>query len=431
MVDRARLRSWLESTKTRGMALGLEQTASALASLDCQSIGHRTLHVAGSNGKGTLCAVLSAALSQENIPHLMFSSPHLIDVEERIRLNGIPVSSEQFDIALSRVYAATEANNISITFFEATFLIAMAVADAHAIDVLILETGLGGRLDATRVAKADVCAVTSLSLEHTDILGDTLTQIAREKAAIARPGSPLIVRRPPQLEVVMAVEEEARKAGSKVLDEPKLPAEVTWVDVANATTYVEEATLIARAVWPHLVTDIHQVMPALVELQWPARMHYLTSSSHQGITFLLEGAHNSSGMTRACDELRGIMPAQWVLIFGCSPQSNLEEMLAPLLKMCAKEPPQAILLTEPQGGRYPGVARSVLKGHFEPLTTTSISLHATPKDAVEACRNLLPSGGLVLSIGSLYLQGNVIETLDLDRDEVMKICAKQSKNTTQ
>lgn len=431
MVDGAGLRSWLESTKTRGMALGLEQTARALASLHCQSTEYRTLHVAGSNGKGTLCAVLSAALTHENIPHLMFSSPHLIDVEERIRLNGIPVSSEQFDMALSRVYDATEAKNISVTFFEATFLIAMAVADAHAIDVLILETGLGGRLDATRVAKADVCAVTSLSLDHTDILGDDLTQIAREKTAIARPGSPLIVRRPPQEEVVKAIEEEARKAGSKVLDEPTSPASITWVDVEQATTYFEEARLIARAVWPHLLTDSTRAMPTLAGLQWPARMQYLTSSSHKGLTFLLEGAHNSSGMARSCEELQGALPSQWVLIFGCSPQSDLKQMLAPLLEMCRNQPPQAILLTEPQGGRYPGVSRSLLERHFEGLRTTPIFLHATPREAVDACRQLLPSEGFVLSIGSLYMQGNVIESLDLDRTEAMKIGAKQSKNTTQ
>ena len=431
MVDRARLRSWLESTKTRGMALGLEQTAKALASLDCQSTNYRTVHVAGSNGKGTLCAVLSAALSQVNIPHLMFSSPHLIDVEERIRIDGIPVSSEQFDTALSRVYDATEAKNISITFFEATFLTAMAVADEQAIDVLILETGLGGRLDATRVVRADVCAITSLSLEHTEILGDSLTQIAREKAAIARPGAPLIVRQPPQEEVVIAIENEAGVAGSKVLGEASLPAVITWVDVEQASTYVEEATLMGRAVWPYLVSDSTRGMPDVTELQWPARMHYLTPSSHNGLTFLLEGAHNSSGMARACEEIRGILPPQWVLIFGCSPQSNLEEMLAPLLNMCGEQPPQAILLTEPQGGRYPGVARSVLKGHFEVLTTTSISLHATPEEAVEACQDLLPSEGFVVSIGSLYMQGNVIETFGLERTEVMKIGAKQSKNTTQ
>ena len=106
-------------------------------------------------------------------------------------------------------------------------------------------------------------------------------------------------------------------------------------------------------------------------------------------------------------------------------------MLAPLLNMCGEQPPQAILLTEPQGGRYPGVARSVLKGHFEVLTTTSISLHATPEEAVEACQDLLPSEGFVVSIGSLYMQGNVIETFGLERTEVMKIGAKQSKNTTQ
>ncbi len=431
MVDRVRLRSWLESTKERGMALGLEQTAKALASLGCRTPDYRTLHVAGSNGKGTLCAVLSAALSHEDIPNLMFSSPHLIDVEERVRLNGVPLSSEQFDMALSRVHAATEAQNISITFFEATFLVAMAVADAHSIDVLILETGLGGRLDATRVAKADVCAVTSLSRDHTEILGKELALIAREKAAIARPGAPLIVRRPSQEDVVRAIMDEATHAGSMVLGEQQDTALVTWVDIDPTLSYLEEAKQMAATVWPHLVMDSMRRMPDLTDLHWPARMHYVAVPSHEEITFLLEGAHNASGMKRACQELREVLPAQWVLIFGCSPQSDLKEMLAPLLEICRGLPPRAILLTEPQGGRYRGVDRGLLQRFFAPLEPVPITLYQTPKEAVEASYGLLQGEGLVLSIGSLYMQGNVIETLGVDRSEVMKIGAKQSKNTTQ
>ncbi|MGA0240860.1 MAG: hypothetical protein ACO3L7_05920 [Poseidonia sp.] len=223
------LRLWLTETKSRGMALGVEATHRALNALKLGSPSYETVHVAGSNGKGTTVATLSAALTASGIANLSFTSPHLVRVEERVRLNGVPVSRDEFDRALATVKAVEDSLNQPLTFFEVTFLVASVVARRHDVRVVLLETGLGGRLDATRAASANVSVVTALALEHTDVLGDTLTDIAREKAAIARPFQPLIARLPEDTEVQLAIETLAQRVGNPALGEPSGPALLQWV----------------------------------------------------------------------------------------------------------------------------------------------------------------------------------------------------------
>ena len=194
MVEAENARAWLESTKERGMALGLEHTARAIEALGLPAPAYETVHVAGSNGKGTTVAALGSALHRIGCRYLSFTSPHLVRVEERVRLDGRPVSTAVFDAALADVHAMAARTGLSLTFFEVTLLVALVVAADQRPDVLVLETGLGGRLDATRAVPADLAIITSLSLEHTDVLGETLEAIAAEKAAIARPMKPMFVR---------------------------------------------------------------------------------------------------------------------------------------------------------------------------------------------------------------------------------------------
>ena len=142
MVDRKGVRAWLESTKTRGMALGLEHTKRALELLALPAPHHEVVHVAGSNGKGTTVASLCAALTEVGIPNLSFTSPHLVRIEERVRIDGRPVAPTTFDAALATVKAMSEQSGLSLTFFETTFLVAMVVASQSDVEVVVLETAL-------------------------------------------------------------------------------------------------------------------------------------------------------------------------------------------------------------------------------------------------------------------------------------------------
>ena len=420
-------RAWLESTKKRGMALGLSNTQNALRELNLSPPDFETVHVAGSNGKGTTIATLSAALSAASIDHVAFTSPHLVRVEERIRLNGRPVSSARFDEGLSKVHEMVERTGIELTFFETTFLVAMVIADLEPVQALLLETGLGGRLDATRVASADVALVTALSLEHTEILGETLEAIAGEKAAIARPGRPLLVRDVSEPAVRKRIEEVAQNAGLEAIDEAAGPARLQWVEIEAGVSYFEEAKALASVAWSHLSCAETTMFPSIRALRWPGRMHDVPSPSRNGLTYLLEGAHNPSGMEASCAQLQAQPRWQepWALLLGSTPQRDMKAMLAPLVDLCKARPPVVVVLTEPQFGRYPGVPcedieTTLLEAGVE--TTTSFQL---PEKAVEWLETYDHGAKTVLSIGSLYLQGNVLVALGADTDEGLAIVAKE------
>ncbi len=420
-------RAWLESTKKRGMALGLSNTQNALRELNLSPPDFETVHVAGSNGKGTTIATLSAALSAASIDHVAFTSPHLIRVEERIRLNGRPVSSARFDEGLSKVHEMVERTGIELTFFETTFLVAMVIADLEPVQALLLETGLGGRLDATRVASADVALVTALSLEHTEILGETLEAIAGEKAAIARPGRPLLVRDVSEPAVRKRIEEVAQNAGLEAIDEAAGPARLQWVEIEAGVSYFEEAKALASATWSHLSCAETAMFPSIRALRWPGRMHDVPSPSRNGLTYLLEGAHNPSGMEASCAQMQAQSRWQepWALLLGSTPQRDMKAMLAPLVDLCKARPPVAVVLTEPQFGRYPGVPCKDIETTLLGAGVKATASFALPEKAVEWLETQDHGAKTVLSIGSLYLQGNVLAALGADTDEGLAIVAKE------
>ena len=426
MVGQIPVRSWLEATKHLGMALGLTNTANAVEALRLPTSSPTTVHVAGSNGKGTACAMLCTALSNQGISNLLFSSPHLVRIEERIRINGVPIQSDVMDRALERVRLATLEHDITVTFFEVTFLAALVVASEAEVEVLVLETGLGGRLDATRVSNADVCMLTSISLEHTDILGTHQTDIAREKAAIARAGRPLIVRKPEHKDVLETIKESARNAGMVHLEESIGPAELVLVDIPTGTSFRDESKLLVNAIWPYLDVVNAQLEPDTSNCVWPARMQFIKSQQLSKPHVLLDGAHNPSGLKRAVQELclrPEIQSGNWVLLFGTSPQVDLEDTLSYVLDLCTSNPPVEIILSEPQGGRYPAVPVAELKPWFSPLGT-HLSTHSNPRSAVEHAQDAYDQSTLLVSIGSLYMQGNVLTSLGIDSNDDLSFVAK-------
>ena len=422
MAEADGVRTWLAATKTRGMSLGLATTSAALRILGAR-VEAFTVHVAGSNGKGTLCATLSAALQRVGVKALMFTSPHLVRLEERIRINGVPVSPATLDEALARVMAVDEAMNGVLTFFESTFLAAMCVAESINVEVLILETGLGGRLDATRCAPADLSVISSLSLEHTDILGPTLRHIAMEKGAIARPGRPMVVQRPVNADAQDAIEACAASAGSADLNEAVGPARVFWVDSMPGEGYRAQAKALVKAVWPHLSAVTEAPLPELGPVRWPARMQRINSLRPDEPHWLLEGAHNPSGMAKACEELvvHPALQGPWAMLFGTTPQADLRTMIQPLLDLMNQHPPNLIVLTEPQEGRYPGVPCADWLEVLSPAVNAPIVTHPLPHDAVAHLNAHLDEGCTVLSIGSLYMQGNVLTALGATTDEHLTV----------
>ena len=373
------VRDWLERSKSGGMSLGLERTMATLEKLGRPDKSLQCIHVAGSNGKGSTCAHLAASLIRSGHQVGLFTSPHVSRIEERIRVNGIPISPESFDSALKVVHFASD----DLTFFEITYLAALVACRDAGCEYMILETGLGGRLDATRTAEVIGCLVTSISLEHSDILGDTLEEVAKEKAAIARPGIPIIIKKPA---------ENIQKAMLEIAPHAR------FIEVSE--NIHDEAKTLAR----ELLTELDLPWKD-GSINWPARMQRIDGTP----TILLDAAHNPSGIAKVMPQIIAELPEKWVLVFGSSPQNDLENFLKPISFLVEEYRPKRVILTEPQGGRYPPLSELPLRGEWI----------RNPDEAIESAK--AEDCDLILVIGSLYLCGNILSHLQLDSDDDLNI----------
>ena len=369
------VREWLYASKSKGMSLGLSRVNVALEALGRPDKQMDCIHVAGSNGKGSACAQLVAGLVRAGYHVGLFSSPHLVRIEERVRVDGRAISEEMFDDALKQVKEL----NCELTFFEITYLTSLIACRDAGVSIMVLETGLGGRLDATRSADVVACLVTSVSLEHSDILGDTIEKVAKEKAAIWRPGVPMLIRDPGTARVRNAMRDEAISAR---FYSPEI------------STFMDEAA------------DLAEMLCAMIgysfvrrPISWPARMQYIEGEQN----YLLEAAHNPSGMRRAIPEIATILPERWSLLLGTSPQQEMDEFLAPILELIESHPPLEIITTEPQNGRYPGIAEPI-KG-IKHIKNPDVAIQSFTKE-----------NDLIVVTGSLYLCGNILSHLGLNAD---------------
>ena len=412
------VREWLAQSKKRGMDLGLERVFRTHQALIQSAYNATIVHVAGSNGKGTLCATLAGHFHQLNQSTVLFTSPHLVRIEERIRLDGHPITSQQFDTYLDAIREAESSVNEQLTFFEITFLVACLCASRNNVDVFIVETGLGGRYDATRILPADVSVLTSLSLEHRDILGDTLAEIAAEKAAIARPGKPLVVRMVEDSDAKEVIEYEANNAGRTELGETQGVAPLRWIPVPEEASFEQEAALLAHGVLLCLDFETEGLQASQKLLNWPGRFHEIPAPWNGSM--LLDAAHNPSGLLRMLPlfENRIEREPSWTLVFGCTPQHDLAAFATPLIELCHRHPPDSIVLTKPQLGRYPGVELEVLRELNWP-TSCTIHLQNDADSTSTQLGALQPRFTLV--VGSLYLVGEMYDALGYWGTEHMEL----------
>jgi dihydrofolate synthase / folylpolyglutamate synthase len=286
--------AWLYSLQRFGIKLGLENIRRLIAALNVDLAGVRVIHVAGTNGKGSVCAMIDAICRAAGYRTGLFTSPHLVTFRERIRVNGEIISEEAVASGLTNIRKLISHWDPHPTFFEVTTALALkyfsecspqdesAVADK--IDICILETGLGGRLDATNASDSDVAVITPVDLDHQKWLGDSLPQIAAEKAGIIKPKTPVVCAPQPA-----DVGEVIRKRAA----ECEAPLQVVTrvydqspIALRGAYQNQNAAVAIAAIHAAKIDIDYGAITRGLASVEWPARFQKWDEQ------LVIDGAHN-------------------------------------------------------------------------------------------------------------------------------------------
>ena len=343
---------WLAGLEFFGVKLGLSQTRMLFDELGSPDRQLKFIHLAGSNGKGSTGAMIEAGLRGAGYTTGFYSSPHLVTVNERFRLNGEVADDESVLTALAKVRAAGErmlAKGHKITYFEATTATAAVIFADRKVDFVVWETGMGGRLDATNLVTPLASLITSISLEHKEYLGDTLEKIAFEKAGIVKPGVPVFCgcNVPPEaMEVIRA---KARECHSEVTqaampedasirfedDQPfqtfcggrlalRLPGRFQRANAALAMLVLENLS-------GRFHFDLNKSVKALKYTVWPARFQVFP---HENLLF--DGAHNPECAQELAAALREVYPGEkFDFIYGSFADKETDLFLKQLIPLAA------------------------------------------------------------------------------------------------
>jgi dihydrofolate synthase/folylpolyglutamate synthase len=308
-----------------GMRLGLEPMREACARTGHPEQAFPVVHVAGTNGKGSVSAMVEAIARAHGMRTGLYTSPHLCRFAERIRLDGEPVTDDALSVLLGR--ALDEGPDLS--FFESATLAAfLAFRDAR-VDIAVVEVGLGGRLDATNVIPTPrAAAITRIALDHTDRLGTTLVEIAREKAGIAKPGLDLVLGPMPP-DVRGAIDEVAHAAGATttMLDESAPRPSLVGLPGAHQKDNARIAAELGRRIG----ATAHAIEEGLAGVRWPGRLERIGS-------VLLDAAHNPDGAEALAAHVRtlGIPPERATLVFGTLADKDWAPMLDSLAPLASQ-----------------------------------------------------------------------------------------------
>lgn len=381
---------WLFGTQTFGIKLGLDGPRRLLKEfLAFPSHGVQVAHVAGTNGKGSTCAMMDRVARACGRRTGLFTSPHLNDYRERMRVSGEMISEERCAELLTEARAVCDKLETHPTFFEITLAVAMRWFRERECELIILETGVGGRLDATTAVPADVCVITPIGMDHTQWLGDTLGKIAAEKAGIFLEGVPAISS-PQETEAREVLEKEANEKRTP-LRFIKEPQEGYGIALVGTHQKWNAALALAALHSLGLRMGYESVVEGLAKVSWPGRFERITS---QGIEVVLDGAHNPHAAKVLRETwLAEVGAGKGTLIFGAVETKDVSGIFEELRGIS-----QRILLCKV--GTIRGLPTEELIKCLP--TGEHADCFANFSEAMEAARSF---AGPVLITGSLYLIG--------------------------
>ena len=400
-----------------------EHTRELLSRLGNPQEGIKIIHVAGTNGKGSVCAYLNAMLLAGGKKTGLFTSPHLVRINERFQINGEDVSDEQFLDAFLKVEKAAKEYETEgeghPSYFETLFLMGMLIFKEAGVEYLVMETGLGGRLDATNVVEKPLaCIITSISRDHTEYLGDTLEAIAGEKAGIIKAGVPVIydASQPGPAAVIAA---KAKEMGS-----PAWPMEPSFYEMKTqsregitfifaypggekaelAIPYVAKYQMMNASLafyTMHILQDVHEIpknmlAEGLSKIKWPCRMEMAAPG------VIIDGAHNEDGIAQFVSTAGYFAKENEItILFTAVADKHSHEMIG---EICEGIRPSHVVATQIDGSRV--VPAEVLAEDFRKAGCTDVCAEPEIGAAYEKALERKGSG-MLFCVGSLYLAGEL------------------------
>lgn len=380
---------WLNDSQFTGIKLGLENTFRLLEAIGNPHGRLRFIHVAGTNGKGSVCAMLDSCLRAAGHKTGLYTSPHLVDFRERIRVDGLMISPQETAEGLTRLRQAAQDWDHKPTFFELSTVLALDHFERSGCDVVVLETGMGGRLDSTNVVAPLVSVITPIAMDHMAWLGDSIAKIAAEKAGIIKPGAP-VISSPQQHSAAEVLSAKSAAVASQIrfiaapIDIPvALPGRHQLWNAAVAIAAIEASGLKCPP---------EATAKGLASVKWPGRFQRV------GERIIVDGAHNEHSAEALLSTWREVFVAQKaVIVFGALRDKEYGVMLRILEKVAGE-----FLFVPVRSERSED--SGVLKGQTQSPSREFPDLPGAIKAAMETP---LP----VLITGSLFLAGEALEKL--------------------
>ncbi len=378
---------------------GLERITRLLDVLGNPHCACRWVHVAGTNGKGSTCAMIEAGLRFSGVRTGLYTSPHLVEPTERIQIAGQPVSPAQFADLFTEVHETAERMleegdlDLHPTYFETVTAMGFLIFARESLDMVVLEVGLGGRLDATNVVTPALCVITPIDFDHQVFLGNTLSQIAAEKAGILKPDVPAVFsEQPPEAEVVL----RAHAKGPYTLSRDWAIEDLA-LDARGSRFRMRGHEIVCPLAGAHQVENARTAAIALHELgasaagiehtRWPGRLERVSLRPE----IILDGAHNAAGTRALIEYVRRFYSGRRIwIVYGVMRDKDVSEMAAMLFPLAER-----VILTTPANSRAMPP---------EQIPALGATITHTVGEAVALARQADPAAVIFIT-GSLFVVG--------------------------
>lgn len=423
-MEYSEIKAFLNDTPQYGETTGVERAGKLLELLGNPDKNLKIIHIAGTNGKGSVCSYIDDILKKSGYKTGLFTSPHLVTIRERIQVDGELISREDFTQYFNKVYETARANNLKLAYFDFFFGAAMLYFDKCKVDYVVLETGLGGSLDATNAVHNPLCCViTTISLEHTAILGDTIKKIAEQKAGIIKQGVPVVYA--DDNEASGVIEDIAYSKNSYCYGVSPQQYQIiknfngcidfslhneyyinNCLRLATPAIYQVENVSIAITVCRllkhlyHIDIKDSAIVDSAGSHIWQGRMEKLTDNIY------VDGAHNPQGIQSFVNSVNGMYADSTdkaALLFSVVSDKNFEQMISIL---CGCKVFARIAITVTGGIRH--LDKEYISAAFKRHTDIEVEVYDSAKEAVLALKN----EPMVFCTGSLYLVADIRKVLE-------------------